>query len=133
MHVLIVEDDEDQRNAIVRRLHAAGHTVEALGAAFGVSNRVAGRAAGPRIDLVILDVLLPGLSGAAALELLARDPLARKVPVILYSVMDRVALNTLAAVHPNCHAVQKDGRSRTLMNAVDSVAGLAKVIALPAP
>lgn len=123
MHVLVVEDDEAQRNGLVDRITAAGHTVEAMAAAFGLSNRVAGRTQGPRVDAVVLDVVLPGLSGAAALELLARDPVAKNIPVILYSVMDRTALNTLASVHPRCQAIQKDGRSRELMVALAALGG----------
>jgi DNA-binding NtrC family response regulator len=65
MHLLIVDDDEELREALVRRFQRQGMTVTAA----ATSEEALARTAHGRWDVALLDLHLPGLSG---IELLAR-------------------------------------------------------------
>jgi len=77
--ILIVEDDPDIAELIARYLEKAGHRT--LQTASGVDGLARARAARP--DLVVLDLMLPGMSGLAVCESLRADPELASVPVIM--------------------------------------------------
>jgi DNA-binding response OmpR family regulator len=86
-HILVVDDLEDNRAVLERRLRRQGHTVvSATGghAALDLMGR-------ERFDLVLLDVLMPDLDGLAVLERLKANPATRDIPVIMISALDDVA------------------------------------------
>ncbi len=68
--VLVVEDDPQVRAVTVRTLRAAGYRV--LGAAEGAEAMALSARARDRIQLLVTDVVMPGLSGRAVAEALAR-------------------------------------------------------------
>ena len=70
MRILLVEDERGIADFVERALRAQGHAVEV--AADGVDG--GHRAVGSDLDLVILDVMLPGRSG---LEILQEIRMAR--------------------------------------------------------
>jgi CheY-like chemotaxis protein len=131
MRVLIVDDDADFRRILRGALERRSHEVSDVTSAFGLVNRVAGLVDGvqrPRPDVVVLDFMLPGLSGASALELLARDPRSAQVPVVLVSHNDIATLGPVAARHPRCGAVEKTGRMSAIVDAVESMGAGAPVV-----
>ena len=80
--ILIVDDDQATR-AITQVLVAAqGHEVEL--AADGIEGLAKVRLG---IDLVLLDVVMPGIDGFEVCRRLRRDPAARDVPVIMLTSM----------------------------------------------
>jgi DNA-binding response OmpR family regulator len=86
-HILVVDDQEDNRSVLERRLRRQGHTVESA---------TGGRSAlellgNQRFDLVLLDVLMPDLDGLAVLERMKADTATRDIPVIMISALDDVA------------------------------------------
>lgn len=74
--VLLVEDDQMVRGALVRALTSLGHVVHPVGTALDALREVTEQ----KPDLVILDLGLPDLDGAAALRMLRGDS---DVPVIV--------------------------------------------------
>ena len=80
-HVLVVDDNADMREYLVRLLRAAGHSVAA--ATDGTDARDALRSRLP--DLVISDVMMPGMSGLELVAALRQDPHTAGVPVMLLS------------------------------------------------
>jgi two-component system, OmpR family, alkaline phosphatase synthesis response regulator PhoP len=77
--VLVVEDDPDIAELLTLYLEKAGHAAERLEAGDAVVSRlVAGG-----VDLVILDVMLPGLDGFAVFRLMRADPATTDIPVIM--------------------------------------------------
>lgn len=129
MHVLVVDDDADFRALFTRVLHARGHHVEQRESAFGLVNRVAGFDVDgepmPRPDIVVLDHMLPGLPGADVLELLARSPRTKCVPVLLVSNGSAEELRVRAKVHPQCRFLPKTGRMLALADEIERVAAAA--------
>lgn len=76
MHILLIDDDVELCSLLGEFLKREGFTVECE----HEGNRGLDRAGQPAIDLVVLDVMLPGLDG---FEILRRLRTHSKVPVIM--------------------------------------------------
>jgi DNA-binding response OmpR family regulator len=81
--ILVVEDDPDQLEIIRLSLKAAGFAIGT--AANGTDALVKTRSISP--DLIILDLMLPGLNGFDVCESLRRDPATASVPIIMLTGM----------------------------------------------
>ncbi|WP_320776203.1 response regulator transcription factor [Streptomyces sp. CRN 30] len=79
--VLVVEDDQFVRSALIRHLTDAAHTVRSVGTALEALREVAHL----RFDVVILDLGLPDLDGSEALKMLRG---ITDVPVIVATARD---------------------------------------------
>ena len=79
--VLVVDDNADMREYLLRLLRGAGHRVTATGD--GASALEAVREQAP--DLVVSDVMMPGMSGLDLVAELRRDPRMAGVPVLMLS------------------------------------------------
>ncbi|MEP7035788.1 MAG: ATP-binding protein [Actinomycetota bacterium] len=76
-HVLVVEDNDDLRRYIVRLLRADGWKVTE------VSDAETALAVTSKPDLVLSDIMLPGLDGLALVRMLRANPELSRTPVIL--------------------------------------------------
>ncbi|MDH5235925.1 MAG: response regulator, partial [Gemmatimonadota bacterium] len=82
--ILIVDDVEENRTVLARRLTREGY--EAHSASSGEEAlRLIGAGA---FDLVLLDVLMPGMDGFAVLERIKGDEATRSIPVVMISALD---------------------------------------------
>ncbi|MYS92988.1 MULTISPECIES: response regulator transcription factor [Streptomyces] len=79
--VLVVEDDQFVRSALIRHLTDASHTVRSVGTALEALREVAH----VRFDVVVLDLGLPDLDGSEALKMLRG---ITDVPVIVATARD---------------------------------------------
>jgi len=79
--ILVVEDTELLRRMYSDRLSADGHRV--LSASDGLEALSMLRAETP--DLVLLDLVMPKMSGLEVLELMNKDPRLSRVPVLILS------------------------------------------------
>jgi serine phosphatase RsbU (regulator of sigma subunit) len=84
--LLVVDDDPSNRDLLARRLTRLGHQVVA--AATGAAGLDAAATGG--IDVVLLDVMLPDISGYEVLARLREGEGTRDVPVIMISALDEV-------------------------------------------
>jgi serine phosphatase RsbU (regulator of sigma subunit) len=82
--VLVVDDNEMNRDLLARRLQREGHQVEL--AVDGVD--ALARLNGGAFDLVLLDIMMPGMDGYQVLAHLKADEALRHVPVMLISALD---------------------------------------------
>jgi class 3 adenylate cyclase len=81
--ILVVDDNASNRDLLSRRLQRQGHTVlqaEDGTIALGLVEKEA-------LDLVLLDLMMPGISGYDVLVLLKGDPRFREIPVIMISAL----------------------------------------------
>ncbi len=78
-HILIVEDDRDIAELIRHYVVKAGHTADVLASGVDVLPRVRAR----RPDLLVLDLMLPGLHGLEICQALRRDEATAELPVIV--------------------------------------------------
>lgn len=82
--VLLIDDDHKMRMLVSEFLSHHGHEVIiAQDGAFGVS-----MSALEYPDLIILDMMMPVMSGPEALDLLKREPGLAGIPVVVASAID---------------------------------------------
>ena len=90
-HILVVEDDHDIAELIAHYLEKAGHSVECLASGAAVIPKLRARAT----DLVILDLMLPGMDGLLVCQLMRADAATAGIPVIMLTARgeegDRIA------------------------------------------
>ncbi|HZR15711.1 MAG TPA: adenylate/guanylate cyclase domain-containing protein [Verrucomicrobiae bacterium] len=85
-HLLLADDDAPNRDLLCRRLEKLGYQVTATG-----NGREALKLARKqKFDLVLLDLLMPGLDGREVLARLKADPKLKDMPVIMISALDQV-------------------------------------------
>jgi class 3 adenylate cyclase/CheY-like chemotaxis protein len=83
---LVVDDNEVNRDLLCRWLRRAGHT--ALVAEDG--ERALAVLARTPVDVVLLDLIMPGLNGFQVLERLKADEALRHLPVVMISAFNEV-------------------------------------------
>lgn len=84
--VLVVDDDANNRDLLSRRLRRLGYRVEVARDGFHALELIA---AGPgTFELVLLDVMMPGLDGFAVLRRLREAHPATDLPVIMATAKD---------------------------------------------
>jgi len=83
-HILVVDDNEMNRDMLARRLQRQGHTIEmAIHGRDALAKLEAGE-----YDLVLLDIMMPEMNGYELLEHLRGTEQFRHLPVILISALD---------------------------------------------
>jgi CheY-like chemotaxis protein len=80
--ILVVEDDVDMLDTFLLVLESEGHAV--TGAIHG-QDALEKLAAGPRPDLILLDLMMPVMTGWEVYEALEADPALAGIPVIFAS------------------------------------------------
>ncbi len=80
--LLIVDDDDATRTVTQAMARAQGHEVES--AADGIEALAKVRLG---VDLILLDVMMPGLDGFEVCRRIRQDPVARDVPIIMLTSM----------------------------------------------
>jgi len=83
--ILVVEDEPDIRLVVKARLETAGYRVETAADGLEALNRVR---AGPP-DLMVLDLMLPGMDGFGVCAMVKRDQRFSHIPVIILSARTR--------------------------------------------
>ena len=85
--LLLVDDHQSNRDLLSRRLVRDGHEVVVAENGETALRLIDGRS----FDLVLLDLLMPGISGFEVLCRLKKDPRHADVPVIMISALDEIA------------------------------------------
>src|SRR5262249_18929873 len=84
--ILVVDDNASTRELLARRLARHGYEVATAGSGDEALAALAARA----FDLVLLDVLMPGLNGYGVLQRLKADENLRDIPVLMISALDEM-------------------------------------------
>jgi CheY-like chemotaxis protein len=82
-HLLVVDDTVETCHMLRRLFGKCGHTSACLHDGAGVVDALRGG----RFDLVLLDVMMPGMDGFAVLRAIRGDPAVGPVPVAMYSAI----------------------------------------------
>jgi len=85
--ILVVDDVEDNRTVLGRRLERLGHVVTTAENGTDALTLSSER----EFDLILLDVLMPGLDGYATLLALKGRESTRELPVVMISALDDLA------------------------------------------
>lgn len=84
--LLVVDDNELNRDILTRHLERQGHKVIAVENGFMALQTLKSHV----FDLVLLDILMPGLNGYQILEKMKEDESLRHIPVIMISALDEM-------------------------------------------
>ncbi len=84
--VLVVDDNELNRSLLSGRLKQQGLTVQAAAAARAPLFLMRAQV----FDLVLLDLMMPGMDGFEVLAHMRADPVLRHVPVVVISAVDQI-------------------------------------------
>ena len=84
--ILVVDDNASNRDLLARRLQRQGHAVLQVEDGAGALAIVDAEA----LDLVLLDLMMPGISGYEVLTRLKADPRHRDLPVIMISALSEL-------------------------------------------
>jgi class 3 adenylate cyclase len=82
--IMVVDDDPLNRSILTRGLERERHTVVAVESGEAALDELRRKPA----DVVLLDIVMPGMDGVEVLEELKRDPTLREIPVIMISSLD---------------------------------------------
>lgn len=82
--LLVVDDSEPNRDALCRRLQRRGYVVTAA----KEGNQALALLAEQRFDLVLLDVMMPGLNGLEVLQIIRQTHPGTELPVIMATAKD---------------------------------------------
>jgi CheY-like chemotaxis protein len=77
--ILLVEDDDGTRGLFELALSRVGYTVYTARTGAGALTRLRGEP----FDLVVLDLMLPGITGPEVLDAMRQGPKTRELPVIV--------------------------------------------------
>lgn len=84
--ILVVDDNEMNRDVLARRLRRQDYLIHTA-----VNGREAlEKLATESIDLVLLDIMMPGIDGIEVLQTLKADPELRHIPVIMITALDEI-------------------------------------------
>ena len=86
--ILIVDDNAINRELLTRRLARGGYTSQAVASGNEALEVLESR----RFDLVLLDYMMPGLSGLETLQAIKQNSRIRTTPVIMLSATDEADL-----------------------------------------
>jgi CheY-like chemotaxis protein len=82
--ILVVDDNPVNCDLLTRRLERQGYHAIAVESGEGALQLLEVE----KFDLILLDLLMPGMSGIEVLEHLKQDPVLRNIPVIVLSALD---------------------------------------------
>jgi two-component system sensor histidine kinase/response regulator len=84
--ILVVDDDEGNRDVLSRRLESQGYSVDTA----ENGERALEMLRGDTFDLVLLDILMPGTDGFDVLKAIKAEKKLENIPVIMISALEEV-------------------------------------------
>jgi len=131
MKILLIEDSRFLRSAIERSLVKAGH--EVTGIADGREALNAARTGFP--DLILLDMMLPGLEGTCVLKELKHDAATSHIPVIVLTGLSQKNETKMrkagAAAYFEKSSLDLEKNPDALVQVVASVLGTSSKVSAP--
>jgi two-component system phosphate regulon response regulator PhoB len=114
--VLVVEDDPDSLEIVGKTLERVGHVV--VPAANGWEGLLALDA--HHVDLIVLDLMMPGLNGNAFLRIIRNDQRRKFVPVIILTALNSgEVLRSISELGVQEWLLKADYSNQQLIDAVE--------------
>lgn len=85
--ILVADDDADIRDLVAYRLERDGHNVTTVADGLAALDHLASAA----VDLVVLDVMMPGMSGIDVTRAIRADARLAEMPIILLTARTQEA------------------------------------------
>jgi CheY-like chemotaxis protein len=136
--VLIVDDDPGDVLLISEALEATGHAclIHSAGnghEAVAFLRRTGPHAQAPRPDVVLLDLMMPGMDGRQALVEIKTDELLHSIPVLIFTASQNLDdVESSYAGHANAYIVKPANLDdfRVIVSTIEEF--FAQVVSLPA-
>jgi class 3 adenylate cyclase len=87
-NVLVVDDNEDNRDIFRRKLKREGHTVFTANSGTEAIEMI--EAAPHQYDVLLLDVIMPGMNGIQVLQYLKSHATLSHIPIVMISALDAI-------------------------------------------
>ena len=114
--VLVVEDDADSLEIVGKTLEKGGHVV--VPAANGWEGLLALDA--HHIDIIVLDLMMPGMNGSAFLRIVRNDQRRKMLPVVILTALNSGdTLRTVADLGVQEWLLKADYTTAQLLDAID--------------
>lgn len=91
--VVVIDDDDFEREFLVELLRRAGFNVSAMSSVIGVTNHLVQE----HVQVVVLDVMMPTIRGDRLAQLLRKSPALPKLGVVLVSSLTEAEVAPLIA------------------------------------
>lgn len=117
MKILLVDDDITILDMMSTMLKHRGHEVGVCSTPFGVSAMIVR----DKPDLVVIDVMMPGLGGGSLAALVAKIDVDPRPRVALWSAMDEEELFKTAHQAGGLRAISKAMRASEIAAAIERV------------
>lgn len=115
--ILVVEDEGDVAEVLSHSLRREGFRVlTASEAAEGLAVMLS-----ERPDIVLLDVMMPGITGWEMLERMRQDDATRRIPVIVVTVLEEPRFVEKAAEYDAAGYIRKPFRPEEVLRTIRSV------------
>lgn len=119
LRILLADDEPSNREVALIMLQTAGHEVTACVNGAEALERCLSGPAG--YDVVILDIMMPGLDGLTVAQRLRQDPRTRRTPIVCVSARAREE-DRMAGLGAGCdYYLTKPYRRQQLMAILEQV------------
>jgi two-component system phosphate regulon response regulator PhoB len=114
--VLVVEDDQDSLEIVSKTLEKGGHVV--ISAANGWEALLSLDA--HHIEVIVLDLMMPGMNGTAFLRIVRNDQRRRALPVVVLTALNSGdTLRTVADLGVQEWLLKAEYTSQQLLDAIE--------------
>ena len=129
MRICIVDDSESFRTYLESLLRAAGYAdITCFDAAESCIEALLDTLPAPQTDLVLMDLIMPGMGGLAGVRRLKAEPALADIPIIMVTVSDDDENLSAAFAAGALDYIQKPPRRPELLARLDSALRLKRAI-----
>ncbi len=118
-HILIIDDSPTERHVFKTMLEKNSHQVSV--AEGGEEGLEMARAIKP--DLILMDVVMPGIDGFKATRELAKDPSTAEIPVIMITTKDQETDKVWGMRQGAKDYIVKPAKEKALIERINAVLG----------
>ena len=112
--ILFVDDEEDIREVVKLRLESSGYAVDTAGSGEEAIRKVASN----RPDMMILDVMMPGMDGLAVLKKIRKDEIDTHLPIIILTAKRKKMIGDLFELENIQGFIEKPFESAMLLDII---------------
>ena len=126
--ILIVDDERDTRDLLAKFVENEGHLVDTAGNGWEALLATGDH----QYNLILLDIMMPGLDGAKFLQILRKSMKTGNTPVVIVTALDRdVAEQRIGQSPVEGIVVKKDKMFHDLLEKIRQVVGVPGSDAIP--
>ncbi len=116
--ILVSDDETDVVETLKLRLEANGYQITTT-----QGDKTLGEVRKTRPDLILLDVMMPGMDGFAVIRELKRDPELSKIPVVIFSGKPKEAMMELFGPEGISGYITKPYQPKELLGQIEKIIG----------